>query len=392
MKKCCRIERMPRYMFSDLDSIKNKMLKEGRDVIDISVGDPDLPTPGFIIDALKDASEDRRYHRYPPYEGTFEFKKAVADYYKRRFNVSLDAESEVIALIGSKEGITHLSLALLDEGDIAIVPDPGYPIYAISAHIAGATPHAVHLKRENNFLPDICEIDECTQKLAKLMFINYPNNPTGAVCSLDSMRNIIEFARKNDIIVCNDAAYNEIVFDNNKPVSLLNVIGAKEYGVELGTLSKSYNMTGWRIGYAVGNSDALKKMMAIKVNTDSGQFGAIQHAASEALNKGDGHILYMNEIYRKRRNKAAALLKGIGIDVYMPQGSIYLWFKVPCGYTSEKFASELIEKCGVIVTPGTAFGAFGEGFCRAALTVDDGDFEKAVSRMESVVKTTKTTI
>lgn len=384
MKEYARIRRIPKYMFSDLDKIKNKLQKEGREIIDISIGDPDLPTPEFIIRALQEGSEDIVNHRYPPYEGTYEFRKAVADYYKRRFNVDLDMNDEVAALIGSKEGITHLSLALVDEGDMAIVPDPAYPIYNSSIFLAGGIPCITPLTADNHFIPDLSIIDKNTAKKIKLMYINYPNNPTGAVSSLDSLKYIIEFARENEIIVCNDAAYNEIVFDNNKPVSILNIDGAKDVAVELCSLSKSYNMTGWRIGYAVGNKEVLKKLMVIKMNTDSGQFGAIQHAASAALNHGDHHIEYMKRLYKKRRDTVLSALRECGIEATIPEGSIYIWFKIPHKMRSEEYAAELIKKFGIIVTPGTAFGIFGEGYCRIALTVDEMTLKNAVRRMKKV--------
>lgn len=381
MKDSNRIKSIPKYMFSDLDRLRSKMSKEGREVIDISVGDPDLPTPEFIVKSLQKASEVKEYHRYPPYEGTYGFRKSVADYYKRRFDVELDPDGEVAALIGSKEGITHLTIALVDEGDIALVPDPAYPTYRNSVYIAGGTPYIMPLKEENNFTPDLSSIDSITAQKSKLMYINYPNNPTGSVCGIESFKDIVEFARKNDIIVCNDAAYNEIVFDNNKPVSILSVDGSKEVAVEIGTLSKSYNMTGWRIGYIVGNREIIKRLMAIKTNTDSGQFSAIQHAASVALDYGDDYIAYIKEIYKSRRDEAVTKLRDIGMSVISPKGSFYLWFKVPNGYSSSEFAAKLIEECGIIVTPGNAFGGYGEGYCRIALTIDEMQFEKAVEKI-----------
>jgi LL-diaminopimelate aminotransferase len=385
MRACDRINSIPPYMFAKLDRIKREMQSKGYEVIDLSVGDPDLPVPDFIIESLKEGLKVEKFHKYPPYEGIFEFRKAVADYYKRRYNVDLDPEREVAALIGSKEGIVHLTLSLIDYGDTAIVPDPGYPIYKASVHLAGGKPYTMQLKRENSFLPDIKEINDRIVRTAKLMYINYPNNPTGSVCDIEVLRNLVEFAEENDIVVCNDAAYNEIIFKNEKPLSIINADTGKKVSIEFGTLSKSYNMTGWRIGYAVGNSDIIKRLMIVKSNTDSGQFAAIQYAASSALNYGDEYIDYCKGIYRERRDKALLLLKRAGIDAVTPEGTFYVWFKVPGAVSSSQFASNLIEKKGVLITPGNAFGIFGEGYCRIALTVDNDMLEKAVEKIKQSI-------
>lgn len=380
MKSYRRLGSIPPYTFAELNKLKSDMVLRGLDVIDISIGDPDLSPPKEVSDSLIESLKESRFHKYPPYEGIFEYRKSVSDYYRRRFNVELDPESEVVALIGSKEGIAHLTLSLVDNGDIAIVPDPGYPVYRISTLMAGGIPYTAPLLIENNFLPDVDGIDKAIAKKAKLMYINYPNNPTGAVCSTEKMRKIVSFAAENKLTLCNDAAYDEIVFDE-RPLSMMNIEGARECGIEFGTLSKSYSMTGWRIGYAVGSRDVLKKLMLVKSNLDSGQFGAIQHAASAALNRCDYYLDMIKETYKKRRDTAAGLLRETGLEVFMPQGTFYIWFKVPDGLTSAEFAKRLIGEQRLMVTPGSSFGSFGEGYCRLSLTVDIDIIEEAVKRI-----------
>lgn len=380
MKVYNRLDSIPPYLFAQLDQLRNEMTSKGYDLIDISIGDPDLPTPQFIIDSLCEGVKDIKNFRYPPYEGTFEFRESVSNYYKRHFGVYIDPSSEAIALIGSKEGIVHLSLAAVDRNDIALVPEPGYPVYKSSVCMAGGQPHIIPLTEDSGFMPQLDDIDRDTAEKTKIIYINYPNNPTGAVCSIDILKSIVEFAHKYDIIICNDIAYNEIVFDGIKPVSIMCIDGARDVAVELGTLSKSYNMTGWRIGYAVGNKDILKMIMKMKSNSDSGQFGAIQHAASCALDYGDSYIENLRNIYEQRRNNALAKLRSIGIEPVIPKGSFYIWFKVPQCCSSGEYAAKLAMKCGVIVTPGKAFGAYGEGYCRIALTVDEKIFNNAIER------------
>lgn len=380
MKEYGRLKNIPPYMFSGLDNLKNSLLNRGYDIIDLSIGDPDLPTPDFIVEALKRGADDCKNHRYPPYRGTREFREAVADYYRRRFGVLLDADCEVIALLGSKEGIAHLSLALIDEGDIAIVPDPSYPVYKSSVSIAGGEPHILCLTEEKGYFPDFDGIDEAIARKANLMFLSYPNNPTGTVCTKDFYIKAVEFARRYGIAIACDAAYNEIVFDG-KAMSILQVRGAKDVAVEFGTLSKTYSMTGWRIGYAVGNSELIRALAAIKENMDSGVFGAVQHAGAVALNQGDGYIEYMKGIYKKRRDMAVELLHDAGISFIKPMGGFYIWIRVPEGYTSYEYASMLAEKCGVVITPGAAFGRYGEGYCRLSLTTGEDKLSEALYRM-----------
>lgn len=385
MKSYKRIESIPPYLFSDLDKLRCKLINTGCDLIDLSIGDPDLPTPQFIIDALKYAADDAVNYRYPPYEGTSEFKNAVAQYYKRRFNVELDPNSEVIALIGSKEGIAHLTIALVDNGDTAIVPEPSYPIYTSSVNLAGGKPFFVKLSEDKGFLPDLFSIDKRTLEFTKLIFVNYPNNPTGAVCSLEYYKLLADFALFHDIIIVNDAAYNEIIF-KGKPVSIMQVDEAKKCAIEFGSLSKSYNMAGWRIGYAVGNRDILRKLAAVKSNIDSGQFGAIQYAAAQALNNGDRFISYLRDVYKSRRDETTKALSSAGIDYFIPDGSFYIWCKTPDHISSSEFAYKLADKSGVLVTPGYAFGKSCGGYFRLSLTNDMDKINKAVERIESLFR------
>lgn len=380
MKTYNRISNMPPYMLEELTRLKYELSKCGHCIIDLSIGDPDLPTPGFIINALKKGVEDKRYYRYPPNKGTDEFRNAVADYYRRRFNVTLDPDNEILALIGSKEGIAHLSLALIDTGDNAIIPEPSYPIYKSSVYMAGGHPFLLYLNEGNNYLPDISFMDEGCTKNIKIMYMNYPNNPTGSICDIEYFNKLIRFALKNDIMIVNDSAYNEIVFDR-KPVSILEAEGAKNTALEIGTLSKSYNMTGWRIGYMVGNSEAINKVSIIKSNIDSGQFGAVQHAAATALNEGDEYILQIKEVYKRRRDLVLKIFYDSGVSYAVPYGTFYVWFKVPQNISSLEYAYRLVIETGVLVTPGVAFGSSGEGFCRLSLTTDEAQLSAAVEKI-----------
>lgn len=380
MKSYHRLGSIPPYAFAELNRMKSEMLRRGCDVIDLSIGDPDLSPPREAIASLNEGLGDPRFHKYPPYEGIFEYRKSVADYYRRRFGVKLDPESEVIALIGSKEGIAHLTLGLVDSGDVTLVPNPGYPVYGISTLLAGGVPYELPLLRQNDFLPSVEGIGRDILRRTKLMYVNYPNNPTGAVCPPERMAELVSFAADNQIVLCNDAAYNEIVF-GGAPFSMLSIEGAKESCVEFGTLSKSYSMTGWRIGYAVGSRDTLRKLLLVKSNLDSGQFGAIQHAASVCLDRCDYYLDMIRETYKKRRDAALSLLSEKGLQAFIPEGTFYIWLKVPGGLTSAEFAGRLISNGRLIVTPGCAFGDRGEGYCRLSLTAGIGTIGRAAERI-----------
>jgi LL-diaminopimelate aminotransferase len=376
-----RVRNLPPYLFAAIDRMKQEAKAKGVDVIDMSIGDPDLPTPDHIVASMKEAVQRPEHHRYPSYEGMLSFRQAVSDWYRRRFNVTLDAGSEVLSLIGSKEGIGHIPLAFVNPGDHVLVSSPGYPVYPVSTLFAGGEVHLMPLREENGFLPDYKAIPEDILKNAKLMFVNYPNNPTSAVAPRAFFEQTIALAAKYNIIVCHDAAYSEIYFDDEKPFSFLQIDGAKEVGIEFHSLSKTYNMTGWRIGFAVGNSDVIAGLGKIKTNIDSGVFQAIQEAGITALTTDDRILSGIRSIYQERRDALYDGLRGIGMELSKPKASFYLWARVPGGFDSAGFVAHILEKAGVLGTPGNGFGAPGEGYVRFALTVPAERTREAVERM-----------
>lgn len=380
-----RIRSLPPYLFAAIDAMKREALAKGADLIDLSIGDPDIPTPKHIVDAMKNAVEKPEHHRYPSYEGMLSYRQAVADWYKRRFNVELDPHTEVLSLIGSKEGIGHIPLAFIDPGDIVLVPSPGYPVYPVGTKFAGGIPYIMPLNEENNFLPDLDSIPEDVCKKAKLMFINYPNNPTAAVADRDFFRKVIEFAKKWNIIVCHDAAYSEVYYEE-KPLSFLQIEGAKEVGIEFHSLSKTYNMTGWRIGYAVGNKEIIAGLGKVKTNLDSGVFQAIQEASIVALQTDDSILKQIRDIFKERRDILYEGLKNLGFDLKKPVATFYLWVKVPRGTNSIEFVAKLLKEAEVLCTPGVGFGEPGEGYIRFALTQPAERIKEAVKRIEGVMK------
>ncbi|GAB5047248.1 LL-diaminopimelate aminotransferase [Thermodesulfovibrio sp. TK110] len=375
-----RIRTLPPYLFAAIDQMKKEAFSKGADLIDLSIGDPDIPTPPHIVEAMKKAVEKPEHHRYPSYEGMLSFRKAVSEWYKRRFNVNLDPENEVLSLIGSKEGIGHIPLAFVDPGDIVLVPSPGYPVYPVGTKFAGGIPYFMPLKDENGFLPDFESIPEDVCKKAKLMFINYPNNPTSAVADKEFYEKVVEFARKYNIIVCHDAAYSEVYYEE-KPISFMQIEGAKEVGIEFHSLSKTYNMTGWRIGFAVGNKEVISGLGKVKTNLDSGVFQAIQEASIVALETDDSILKEIRDIYKERRNILYEGLKAKGFDVKKPMATFYLWAKVPCGTTSIDFVGKLLKEAEVLCTPGVGFGEYGEGYIRFALTQSKERIKEAVERI-----------
>lgn len=381
-----RVKNLPPYLFAAIDRMKVEAKARGVDLIDLSIGDPDMPTPQNIVEAMKRAVEDPSNHRYPSYEGMPAYRKAVADWYKRRFNVDLDPSTEVLSLIGSKEGIGHIPLAFVNSGDIVLVPSPGYPVYPVGALFAGGVSHIMPLYESNGFLPDFSSIPEDILKKAKLMFINYPNNPTSAVAGKEFFEKVVEVARSYNIIVCHDAAYSEIYYDGIRPMSFLEVDGAKEVGIEFHSLSKTYNMTGWRIGFAVGNREVIAGLGKIKTNLDSGVFQAIQEAAITALNTGDDVLGPIRDTYQERRDTLYEGLKRMGLQVIKPLATFYLWAKVPDGFDSSRFVAHLLEKAGVMITPGVGFGSPGEGYVRFALTVNVDRIKEAVERIGKALK------
>jgi len=380
IKKAKRLTQLPPYLFAQLDEAKNELKKKGKDLIDLGIGDPDLPTPSPIITRLYQAAKDRQNHHYPPYEGLLSFRKAISEWYERRFGVKLNPEEEILTLIGSKEGIAHISLALINPGDLALVPDPAYPVYRAGVIFAGGMPFSMPLLEKNHFLPSLEEIDEEVSKRAKVLFINYPNNPTGATATRDFFQKVVDFAREFNIVVCHDLAYSEVFFDECRPCSFLEVKGAKEVGVEFHSLSKTFNMTGWRIGFVVGNKEVIQALREVKTNVDSGVFQAIQEAGIEALKLPEEVSQQIRKVYQRRRDILVEGLRQIGWKINPPKATFYLWVKVPC--SSIEFARVLLEECGVVVTPGVGFGTYGEGYIRIALTVDEERIREAVRRIK----------
>ena len=384
IEKAKRIEQIPSYLFAEIDKKKDEMRKKGMDLIDLGIGDPDLPTPKPIIEQLKKAAEDPKNHRYPSYEGMIEFRAAVANWYERRFSVKLDPETEVLSLIGSKEGIAHIPLAFVDPGDYVLVPSPGYPVYRVSTLFAGGVPYFLPLHKENNFLPNLSEVPEEVAKKARLLFINYPNNPTSAIAEKSFFEEVVAFARRYQIIVCHDAAYSEVAFDGYRPLSFLEVEGAREVGIEFHSLSKTFNMTGWRIGSAVGCPEIISVLGRVKTNIDSGIFQAIQEAGIFAYSHFDTPIPEIIQTYERRRDIMLKGLREIGLEVDQPKATFYLWIQVPRGYTSAQFAKLLLEREGIVVTPGNGFGEEGEGYIRMALTVDEKRLKEAIERLKKI--------
>jgi len=380
-----RVKNLPPYLFAAIDKMKQEAVAKGVDLIDLSIGDPDIPTPVHIVNAMKKAVEKPIHHRYPSYEGMLSYREAVADWYKNRFNVSLKPATEVLSLIGSKEGIGHIPLAFINPGDIVLVPSPGYPVYPVGTLFAGGESYIMPLKEENGFLPDFKIIPEAIFKKAKLMFINYPNNPTSVTAPAQFYKKVVSLAKKYNIIVCHDAAYSEVYYDNKKPMSFLEVEGAKHVGIEFHSLSKTYNMTGWRIGFAVGNKDVLAGLGKIKTNLDSGVFQAIQEASIAALNTDDAILSGIRNTYQKRRDTLYNGLKNLGFHLIKPEATFYLWTKVTSGFNSSSFVTHLLEKAGVLITPGVGFGTQGEGYVRFALTVPVEKIKEAVERIGKII-------
>jgi len=379
-----RIEELPPYLFAEIDAKMNEMKSKGVDVIDLGVGDPDIPTPSNIIDALEIAARDPGNHRYPSYVGMLSFREAVSNWYQERFGVDLDPVTEVLTLIGSKEGIAHTPLAFLDPGDVALVPNPGYPVYTVATTFAGGIPYDLPLVRDNDFLPDLHSIPEGIRKKAKMMFLNYPNNPTTAVSEIGFFKDVVDFASKYNILVCHDAAYTEIAFNGLQPPSFLQMEGATEVGIEFHSLSKTFNMTGWRIGFAAGNKNAIAGLGKIKTNIDSGAFQGIQYAGIEALKNYTLGLGDRKKVYEERRNIFCKGLDEVGLRYYPPKATFYVWFETPDGISSQDFTSKLISETGIVVTPGNGFGKYGEGYIRVSTTIDTKRILDAVERLKSV--------
>ncbi|MFC1870829.1 LL-diaminopimelate aminotransferase [Chloroflexota bacterium] len=381
MKLSQRVQNLPPYLFVEISKKIAQKKAMGEEVISFGIGDPDLPTPSHIIDRLCQAAHEPANHRYPESEGLPELRQALADWYQKRFGTSLDAEKEVLPLIGSKEGIAHIAFCFIDPGDTALVPDPAYPVYSVGTMLASGRPYYIPLLERHNFLPDLSAVPDYIARKAKLLWLNYPNNPTSAVADIDFFDRAVKFARDNDVLICHDGPYSEVAYDGYQPVSLMQAEGAKEVGIEFHSLSKSYNMTGWRIGMAVGNAEAINALKIYKSNIDSGIPQAIQYAAIEALTGDQECILEHNRIYQRRRDLILDVLESIGLEARTPKASLFIWAKVPQGYTSLELATDLLENAGVVVTPGTGYGKHGEGYIRLSLTIPDASLVKGLSRL-----------
>jgi len=381
-----RLGQLPPYLFAELDRMKKQVQARGVDVISLGIGDPDLPTPAHIVEALCRAAHDPANHQYPSYEGLRVYRQAVADWYRQRNPaIDLDPDSEVVALIGSKEGIGHAPWAFINPGDAVICPTPGYPVYAAGTLFAHGEVIEVYLHERDHFLIDYSKIAQGILERTRLLFINYPNNPTATCAPRSFYEETIDIARAFNIIVCHDAAYSEIYYDGQRPLSFLELPGAKEVGVEFHSLSKTYNMTGWRIGWAAGNADVIAGLGKIKTNIDSGAFQAVQEAGIAALTGDQSCVAELRAIYQRRRDVALAGLRKIGLDPLTPEAAFYVWMRTPEGTTSTEFAARVLQEAGVVITPGPGFGPGGEGYVRMTLTVDDARLEEAIERMGKVV-------
>lgn len=381
MRLSRRMEKLPPYLFVEIMKKTAERKARGEDVVSFAIGDPDIPTPPHIVEKLVQSARDPVNHRYPESDGLPELRKAIAAWYEKRFGVSLNPDKEVAPLIGSKEGIAHIAFCLIDPGDFALVPDPGYPVYSFGSTLAGGRVFYLALNARNGFLPDLDHIPPNVVAGARVLWLNYPNNPTGAVADLEFFSHAAEFARKHNICICHDGPYSEVSYDGYRPVSFLQAPGARETGIEFHSFSKTYNMAGWRIGMAVGNPDVIGALKTMKSNLDSGIPQAVQRAAIEALNGPQDCIREHNDIYQRRRDLVVETLNKMGLQATPPKASLYIWAKVPDGYTSAEFAADLLDKVGVVVTPGLGYGRNGEGYVRVSLTVQDATLIKGLSRM-----------
>lgn len=377
-----RLDNLPPYLFVEISRKIAAKRAQGADVISFGIGDPDLPTPTHIVEALVGAARVPANHRYPETDGLPSLRRAIAQWYERRFGVSLDPDKEVLPLIGAKEGIGHAALAFLDPGDVALVPDPAYPVYAVGTMFAGATPYYLPLREENGFLPDLRGIPPEVCRRAKVLWLNYPNNPTGATADLAFLEEAIAFCKRWNILLLYDNCYSEVAYDGYCPPSILQMPGARDIALEFHSLSKTYNMTGWRIGMAVGAAPAVNALFQIKSNLDSGIPQAVQEMGIAALTGPQDYLAQRNAIYQRRRDRLVPVLRQLGLALTPPRASLYLWARIPGGYTSGEFASMVLEEKDIVVTPGRGYGVEGEGFIRLSLTLSDDDLERAVKRLQ----------
>ncbi|MEB3831209.1 pyridoxal phosphate-dependent aminotransferase [Phormidium sp. CCY1219] len=378
-----RLKKIPPYLFAEIDRKRKELLSQGIDIINLGVGDPDKPTPDRILQAMHEAIDNPATHNYPPYRGTNDFREAVVQWMEHRFGVTgLNPQTQVVASIGSKEAIHNTFLAFVDPDDYTLIPDPGYPVYRTGTLFAGGEPYIMPLKPDNDFLPDLNAIPEAVARKAKLLWINYPNNPTSAVANLQFFGRLVAFCREYDILLCHDCAYSEIAFDGYQPPSVLQVKGAIDVAIEFHSLSKSFNMAGWRVGFVVGNASAIQALAQVKSNVDSGVFKAIQQAAIAGFLTPKAELHAIRSVYHQRRDLLIAGLQSLGWPVQPPKATLYVWTPVPQGYSSTEFTTLLLENCGIIVPPGNGYGVFGEGFVRIALTLPEARITEAIERMK----------
>ena len=386
MRFAARLDRVPPYLFAEIERRIGAMRADGVDVISLGIGDPDLPTPAPVVEALQRAAERPATHQYPSNRGLSAFREAVAGFYAARFDVDVDAETEIIPALGGKEAVAHVALACLDPGDVALSPDPGYPPYTSGPVFSGAEVHYLPLREENAFMPDLDAIPPETASRANLLYFNYPNNPTGAVATDGFFERAVAFAGERELVAIHDSAYTEIAFDGYRPPSFLATPGAKEVGAEIFSLSKGWNMTGWRVGWIAGNAEVVERYRQLKTNLDSGMFDALQLAGAAALTEARDFPREMSEIYRRRRDLMIDALTANGIAADPPRATPYLWIRVPDGHDSASFTELVLEQAAVIVSPGPSFGPSGEGYVRISLTVADERLEEAASRIASSLR------
>jgi LL-diaminopimelate aminotransferase len=384
IKKAQRINELPPYLFAEIDRRKRAALARGVDLIDLGIGDPDIPTPAAVVEKLVESASKPNNHRYPNSSGMLEFREAVSTWYQSRFSVKLDPNNEVVSLIGSKEGIGNMAVAFVDPGDLVLVASPCYPVYHIGTAFNGGKNYFLPLKKENHFLPDLDSIPAEIAKHAKLLWINYPNNPTAAIAEEDFFKRVVEFAVKHNVIVCHDAAYTEMGYDDYRPMSFLQIDGAREIGIEFHSLSKTFNMTGWRIGMAVGNAELVSGLAQAKSNLDSGIFQAVQEAGIEALKLGDAIVAPSRKIYQERRDILVDGLRAVGLECDKPRATFYVWVSCPNGLSSAEFTTKLLDEAGVVTTPGNGFGDAGEGYVRFTVCVDKARLREVAERIRRV--------
>ncbi len=384
--KADRIKNLPKYHFAEFNEILKRKRERGEEVINLGIGDPDIPTPDYIIQCLQKEAQNPINHKYPPYKGIKELRESISNWFKNRFEVTLDYEKEILPLIGTKEGLAHISWALIDPGDMALVANPCYPVHRTGVMLAGGSVYDLPLLGKNDFLIDFDEIQPEAAKKAKMMFICYPNNPTSATANEDFFKKAIEFAKHYDLIICHDNAYSEISYGDYRPISILEIDRKKEVSIEFHSLSKTFSMAGWRIGFVVGNSDVIDSLYTLKTNIDSGIPGAIQKAAVVALDGIDEFTKNACKIYEKRIGMVINTLKECKIEAKKPKATLYIWAKVPEGYSSDSFTMKLLDKTGVFVTPGTAFGKYGEGYIRISITQPDNLIKKAMIKFKEFIK------